>query len=129
MLEHGSFDMKIIEQTLVVRCFDAWNNETVLRMCKEYKDLVSKINNKPWACIVDLTQWELSTPEMWIHIDELNVWGNINNQKYEAVVCSSSVQKYLMEKSHDVLTNVEAKFYDELVQAYEWLESVGVYKI
>lgn len=95
MLEHGSFDMKIIEQTLVVRCFDAWNNETVLRMCKEYKDLVS----------------------------------NINNQKYEAVVCSSSVQKYLMEKSHDVLTNVEAKFYDELVQAYEWLESVGVYKI
>ena len=129
MLEHGSFDMKIIEQTLVVRCFDAWNNETVLRMCKEYKDLVSKINNKPWACIVDLTQWELSTPEMWIHIDELNVWGNINNQKYEAVVCSSSVQKYLMEKCHDVLTNVEAKFYDELVQAYEWLESVGVYKI
>lgn len=129
MLEHGSFDMKIIDQTLVVRCFDSWNNETVLRMCKEYREHVNKINDKPWACVVDFTQWELSTPEMWTHIDELNEWGNSHKQKYEAVVCSSSVQKFLMEKSHDVLTNVEANFFENLTQAYEWLESVGVYKI
>ncbi len=129
MLEHGSFEMKIIEQTLVIKCFDAWNIQTVKRMCKEYKEHINKISDKPWACIVDFTQWELSTPDMWGYIDELNEWGNNNNQKYEAVVCSLLIQKDLMESSHEVLTNVEAKFFDHLTQAYDWLESLGVYKI
>ena len=63
MLEHGSFEFEVVEQTLVVKCFDAWNVETVLRMCSEYKDHVKKINDKPWACLVDLTQWELVSSE------------------------------------------------------------------
>ena len=129
MQEHGSFNMKIAKQTLVIKCFDAWNKETVLRMCKEYKELVNTINAKPWACLVDFTHWELSTPEMWGYIDDLNEWGNNHNQKYEAVVCSSSLQQYLMEKSHDILTNVEAKFCESVNQAYDWLESVGVYPV
>lgn len=128
MLEHGSYKFEINQQTLVVRCFDAWNIETVISMCHEYKIHVNKIKNKPWACLVDLTQWELSTPGMWDHIDELNEWGNINNQKYEAVVCSSSLQQHFMENSHEVLTNVESKFFDTLPQAYQWLESLDVYK-
>lgn len=127
MQEHGSFDMKIISQTLVIKCFDSWNYETVSRLCIEYKELAKKINNKPWACLVDLTQWELSTPDMWDQIDELNQWGNINNQKYEVVICSLSIQRDLMEDSHNVLTNVETKFCNNLTQAYEWLKSVGVY--
>jgi len=128
MLEHGTFEMTVVEQTLVVKCFDAWNIETVVRMCAEYKEHVNKICDKPWACLVDFTHWELSTPEMWAHIDELNEWGNIHNQKYEVVVCSSAVQHYLMENSHEVLTNVESRFYDDLAQAHQWLESLGVYK-
>ena len=129
MQEHGSFQMKIVEQTLIIKCFDAWNLETVLRLCKEYKGLVEQINDKPWACLVDLSQWELATPEMWDEISELNKWGNSNNQKYEAVICSTSLQKTLMEDSHKVLTNVETKFCENIEQAYEWLNSVGVLKI
>lgn len=128
MREHGSFKISIIEQTLIVKCFDAWNVETVISMCKEYQKQVSNIYDKPWACLVDFTQWELSTPDMWDYIDELNEWGNIHNQKYEAVVCNSSLQQYLMENSHEVLTNVEAKFFDSLEDAHQWLTSIGMYK-
>ncbi|RHW75395.1 STAS/SEC14 domain-containing protein [Colwellia sp. RSH04] len=128
MLEHGSFSMEINAQTLIIRCYGAWNIQTVIRMCQEYKEHVNSISDSPWACLVDFTQWELSTPEMWEHIDELNEWGNANNQKFEAVVCSLSIQKHLMEISHDVLTNVDARFFDNLTQAYEWLDEVGVYQ-
>lgn len=128
MLEHGSFRMEINAQTLIIRCYGAWNIQTVIRMCQEYREHVNRISDSPWACLVDFTQWELSTPEMWEHIDELNEWGNANNQKFEAVVCSLSIQQHLMEISHDVLTNVDARFFDNLTQAYEWLEEVGVYK-
>ena len=78
--------------------------------------------------MVDFTYWELSTPDMWEKIDELNEWGNVNNQKYEVVICSLSIQRSLMEASHEVLTNVDTKFCENLKQAYDWLESVGVYK-
>jgi hypothetical protein len=127
--EHGSFEMEIIDQTLIVKCFDAWNIETVLRLCKEYKELVLQINDKPWGCLVDLSQWELSTPEMWNEINKLNQWGNNNNQRYEVVICSMSLQKTLMEETHTVLTHVETNFCDNIEQAYEWLRSVGVLKI
>ena len=43
MQEHGSFEMEIIDQTLIVRCFDDWNQELVVRLCKEYKELVKKL--------------------------------------------------------------------------------------
>ena len=127
--EHGSFDMKIVDQTLIIKCFDSWNIQTVLRLCKEYKALVETINDKPWACLVDMSQWELSTPEMWNEIDKLNQWGNINNQKYEAVICCLSIQKMLMEDSHSVLTNVETNFCQNIDEAYKWLSSLGVLNI
>ena len=65
---------------------------------------------------------------MWEKIDELNIWANANNQRYEVVICSMSIQKALMEASHDVLTNVETTFCNNTQQAYQWLEQVGVYK-
>lgn len=129
MQEHGSFKMEIVGQTLVVKCFDAWNIETVLRLCDEYIALVKTINDKPWACLVDLSQWELSTPEMWAEIDKLNYWGNNNNQRYEAVICAMSLQKVLMEDSHTVLTNVESNFFDDIEQAYKWLADLNMLKI
>ena len=129
MREHGSFKMKIIDQTLIVQCFDAWNIETVLRLCEEYKVLVATIYDKPWACLVDLSQWELSTPGMWDEIDKLNQWGNTHNQRYEAVICCMATQQTLMEASHDVLTNVESKFCNDIEEAVGWLNSKGVYDI
>lgn len=128
MNEHGSFTIEVKDQTIVVNCFDSWNSETVIRLCKEYTEHVNTISDKPWGCLVDFTYWELSTPDMWEKIDELNEWGNVNNQKYEVVICSLSIQRTLMEASHEVLTNVETKFCENLAQAYDWLESVGVYK-
>lgn len=127
--EHGSFQVEIIDQTLIIKCFDSWNLETVLRFCKEYKELVEQINDKPWACLVDLSQWELATPDMWDEIRKLNEWSNNNNQKYEAVICSLSLQKAMVAKSHTAFTNVETSFFENREQAYEWLNSVDVIKI
>ena len=86
-----------------VKAIGAWNYETALSYGKEYKQLISKLRDKPWACLVDLTEWELFTPEAGEHVDELNDWGNINNQKYEVVICSLYIQKALLEKTHEVL--------------------------
>lgn len=128
MEPHGSFKLTIKEKTLIVTAIGAWNYETAVSCGKEYKRLVSGLEGKPWACLVDLKEWELFTPDASDYINELNKWGNINNQKYEVVVFGLSIHQAVLEKSHEVLTNVEIKFYENLEQAYEWLETIGFIK-
>ncbi|PKI16594.1 hypothetical protein [Colwellia sp. 12G3] len=128
MNEHGSFSMKIVDRTLMVEAVGAWNLETAIRWGQEFKLLVSSIEELQWACLVDLSNFELAIPEVWEHLDSVNKWSNLHNQKYEAVVCSLSLQKVLIEKSHAALTNVETKFCEDLNEAFEWLEIMGVLK-
>lgn len=128
MQSHGSFELTIKEKTLIVKAIGGWNYETALSCGKEYKALVREFKGKQWACLVDLTDWELFTPDAADYIDELNEWGNANNQKYEVVVCGLPIQQALLEKSHEVLTNVETNFCENLEQAYDWLESIGFIK-
>ena len=125
MVEHGSYSLSISKQTLYVQCFGAWNLETAQHMGEQYKALVLKICEEPWACLLDLTKWELGTPEVWDYIDELNEWGNNHNQKFEAVVCCLSLQRALIEKSHEVLTEVDGRFFENMEQARAWLKSVS----
>lgn len=129
MREHGFFEMKILDQTLVIKCIGCWNFETILHIEKEYKELASTINHKPWACLVDLIEWELTSPETLEHISVINKWGNLNNQRYEVVVCNLAIQKAVFKDSHKVLTNVETTFRHNLEDAYKWLSSKGVMKI
>jgi hypothetical protein len=127
--EHGSFNMYIINQCIVVEALGAWNIETALRFGKEYQSLVSQIEYQQWACLVDFTRFELAVPEVWKHLDIINEWGNQHNQKYEVLVCSSLTQVTLMEKSHEILSNVETKFCETLIEAKVWLIRLGVIKI
>ena len=128
MLEHGYFKIEVIDQILIVRCFESWNIETVIKMCQEFKKHAEEINDKPWACLVDLSQWELSCPQMWDEIEKLNRWSNENQQKYEAVVCTMSIQQTLMKASQTELTNVESQFFEDIEHAFHWLDSVGFIK-
>ncbi len=128
MQSHGSFEVTIIDQTLTVKAFGAWNYETALSYGEEFKQLACKLRNKPWACLLDLTEWELFTSDSWDYLNELNEWCNINNQKYEVIICSSPTQKALLEKTHVLLPNVEARFFDDFENAYKWLKHVGVLK-
>lgn len=129
MQEHGSFNMNITDQIIIINAYGAWNLETALRWGREFKLLANQIESSPWACIVDLSSFELAIPEVWEHIDEINDWCNLHNQKYEVVICSLSIQKSLLENSHKKLTNVETNFCSSLKQSIEWLSKFGVIKI
>ncbi|MBU2871914.1 hypothetical protein [Colwellia sp. E2M01] len=129
MQTHGSFIIFNQDNTLVVKPIGAWNYETAVMCGLEYKQLVGEFKGKPWACLLDLTEWEFFTPDAAAYIDELNAWGNINNQKYEVVISKSALQIALLEKSHKVLTNVETKFCDNIEDAYQWLEELGVINV
>ena len=124
--EHGSFTFEKKGQLIISRAYDAWNKETAQSMCSECLKLAQSIKDKPWAILVDLTQWEFGTPDMWEPIEELNQWANKNNQKFEAVVCSLNIQQKLLEKSHEIFTEVNSQFFKTENDALQWLKSNGI---
>jgi len=126
--KHGDYTIEVLRQVMIVRAYGSWNWETANEYCEEYRKFVLMLSDKPWACLVDLSQWELSTPDIWPLIDETNAWANLRNQKYEVVVCSMVIQKYLLERSHDVLTNVETKFCNDYNEALAWLKNLSASK-
>lgn len=126
MHEHGTFEMESCGQVIIVKVFGGWNYETTLRWCTEYKTLIAPLKSSPWARLMDLTLWELMTPDAWERVDEVNIWANENNQAYDVVICPLSIQKQLLERAHQVLTNVELVFCDNIQEAEEWLKCKGM---
>lgn len=126
MLEHGSFELEIRNKTLISRAFGAWNYETALRYSKESKQLVGSLIKEHWASLVDLSEWELATPDILEVIVRLNSWASENNLRYEVVICNSSLQQVLLEQYQEGFTDVESRFVENLEQAYEWLSDMGL---
>tara|TARA_R110002167_G_scaffold91458_1_gene246019 strand:- start:68650 stop:69054 length:405 start_codon:yes stop_codon:yes gene_type:complete len=124
--EHGSFEFELSGQVLIMRPGGAWNVETAIRCCKEYKELAESINDSPWAGVVNLLSWELGTPEIWAEIDAVNAWADQHNEKFEAVICANSLQTFLLEQTYSKFRNVQTKFCDTELEALKWLSSEGI---
>jgi hypothetical protein len=127
MQEHGSYELEVVGQTVVTRAFDSWNYETAFRWGEELKHKANNIIKQPWACLIDLRLWELTTPEAWSYIEELNVWGDKNKLAYVALVCALGIQETIIKRSQTVFTTVDVKFFRELKEANDWLNSVDAY--
>lgn len=126
MQEHGTFKMSVANQVITLLVFGSWNIETTSRWCIEYKNHIDSIKAAPWARIMDLTHWELTTPDVWEAVDKVNSLANISNQQYDVVICSWSMQKQIVDRAHEMLTNVEIKFCNDLQEAQKWLSEKGM---
>lgn len=126
MQAHGSFELAVSNRTLIIKAIGAWNYETMLQFGSEYIQLVEQFQSDTWACLIDLEEWDLATPDIWEYADQLGELSNDSKLKYQAVICASNIQQILVAKNQQALTNVETKFCDDLPQARAWLKSVGV---
>ena len=123
MQPHGSFELSVKNQIVIIKAMGAWNFEMAVEFGEQYKALVLTFNQDPWACLIDLTEWELFTPEASDYLDDINRWADANNQRFEAVVCGLSIQQSLLEKNQAAFTHVETQFCESLDLACQWLES------
>lgn len=125
MREHGSFNMFTEAQTIVLEVIGTWNLETAKHWEKEYKKLAGTIENKPWACLVDFTDFEFMAKEVWDFVYEVNLWSNSHNQKLESVICDSKLQRHFLEGAQQPLDNVTVKFFRTKQEAKAWLLDEG----
>jgi hypothetical protein len=126
MEEHGEFKIEIIGAVMIVESFGAWNSETTNRMCNEIKARSNVLSLRPWGSLLDLSMWELATPEIWDSIKELHNWLNQNNHRYQAYVCGCYLHAELIETFQSSFINVKTNKCNTRSNALKWLTNEGL---
>lgn len=128
MQKHGSFKIERYQQIIIVRFYNAWNQQTSVQMCREFLQEAKLIADKPWACLIDLREWGLGGPEVWQPIIETNHWCADNNQRFEAVVCHQKIQEFILKDLQQHLPDTESNFFTSETEALLWLSENGFSK-
>ncbi|WP_108649222.1 hypothetical protein [Dongshaea marina] len=118
--EHGSFEMKLQGNIMLLHVLGRWNVETTQHFVNAYQQQMVAMIKQPWGQVTDLSQWELSPPDIWEHIYGLARWMEEHNQVCEAFVCSLSIQKMLMKKRLETTPKVRKKFFTDTEPALDW---------
>lgn len=122
---HGSYEIELVNQVIIVRFQAAWNRETSERMCADFLKVAEKIATKPWACLIDLGRWGLGGPDVLEPIEEVNKWCATHNQMHEAVICSQTLQEYILRDLQQGLPHTRSEFFDNENDATAWLRQQG----
>lgn len=125
MQVHGGFKIDIVDRLIKVRFYGAWNKETSEKLRAEFREEASKLSKEPWACLVNLLDWELGGPDVWEAIIILNHWCAKNNQILEAVVCDKDIEEHIFRQLQKELPNTESAFFQTEGEALKWLAAKG----
>lgn len=125
MRGHGTFLNNIVDKVLISEWHGAWNLETSLAWSKHYLELAQALSHSPWASLIDLSQWELGTPDINPVIEKVNVWSDSNYLTHEGVVCALNLQSEMAVITHQTMQNVQAATFANKNEAKNWLASNG----
>ena len=124
---HGSYELTVRNQVVIAKIIGAWNKEESEQYICALKRISQDIRDKPWAIVVNLTEWELATPEC----DEVNIgllkWLMENNLKKSAEVYSPSILKkmHIQNIVDQTTSKIDRQLFSNDVAAHAWLESQG----
>ncbi len=125
---HGNFTISCEQQTIFVRVIGAWNLEGYRDFVAAFKQAALPLSAKPWGVIVDIRDWELSTPEVEAEEEELQLWTLRHNQRWRAFVSEPSYIKAakIEQGAEPVADGIESQFFATHADAREWFRSLGL---
>jgi len=125
---HGRYTIEREERTIFIRVMGAWNLEGYRDFVAAFKQEALALREQPWGVIVDIREWELSTPEVEAEEDELQLWTLHNNQRWRAFVSDASYIKALKieEGAKPVEEGIESRFFSSHKDARQWFASLGL---
>ncbi|WP_340679230.1 hypothetical protein [Paraglaciecola sp.] len=127
MQQHGSFTIDTKGRTLEIIAHAAWNEQTSMQFKHAYMALAQDLSSAPWACLINLLDWELGTGEILQVGQQLNAWSFEHNQRYSAIICGTSLHRQLIEKIQEPTRSIEHQYFTDVISAQNWLRSLGLY--
>ena len=124
---HGSYELIVRNRVVIAKIIGAWNKEESEQYFSELKKMTQGIIHEPWAIVVYLDQWELSTPDSeQVNLNLLN-WLMANNLKKAAEIYSPSVLKKMHVQNivNKTASKIDRQCFTDDKAAIAWLESQG----
>lgn len=101
MRQHGFFEITLNKNMLIADFYGAWNFEQTEIYRKAIETEAQPLTKKPWARIVNLTQWEGGGEEVVAPLVATHNWCHENNCQLVLFVNPPLVPKYMLEKYGD----------------------------
>jgi len=127
MQAHGSFHLWVDNQVLLGRISGAWNEEEGWLYFKKIKEITKPIIHKPWAMILYLNDWELTTPETEQASRALVNWTWQHKLARVAEVYDASIVKQLQidRLVKEGPSGFKRRQFSNETEAFAWLDSQG----
>ena len=121
MIEHGHYTISVQGNMIVSKFFGAWN----LEQAQAYADHVQKISTsllaKPWARVVDLSEWEGGGHEVVEPLKVLHLWAAQHHCEMVVFVKPALLPQFMLDKFGALYGNYNV--FDSVEQATEWVAS------
>lgn len=120
---HGEFTFLFVEEILVVKVVGSWNRECAIRFDRAFRTVASDLDSQPWGNVLDMSQWKLATPDIWIEIKETALWLAEHNHRFEAVVINNMLEQHLMVERFKLTPKLRTAFFNNETQAIDWCKA------
>lgn len=103
---HGEHEISISGQIVMCKAVGAWNLEQAKRFVEELKSVVQTCfveKNKNWLRMMDMSSWQLSTPDAAKHVADYLYWENRHFCIGRYYCFCTSVQKQLLKRKYQTV--------------------------
>ena len=130
--KYGHYALDFSGNVMEVFATGAWNLNTAEAMALDMQELVHRIDNTPWAALMDGRRWVLSTPDCQKCLSE-TIKSNISNglKRSAYVLDAGMVKKAQLERTHPTENSELAKYdyqreyFTTYFDALNWLHKEG----
>ncbi len=127
---HGSYEMYVVQKVLVSKSYGSWNEFTCKEFFGRYIELASPLTNEPWGGLVDVSQWQLATPDAEKLAVIFEQWCIENNRNFVAIVGSSSIINFQLKRSgiNNNTEIVDIRYFDTFDEAVDWFTKLRLWQ-
>jgi hypothetical protein len=106
--------------------FGLWTREVATQYYKDYKEAVKSLLGKPWAELVDLSEWKVSEQEVVKIVGRHLKWSKENGLQASANIIPGPLERLQARRmlQEGGITDMSEIFETEK-EALEWLRSRG----
>jgi len=126
---HGSWNIYVQHQTVVIHTAGAWNGKAMEQFCVECKLAVQPLIDKakPWSSLVLLDDYELGVPDIEPLLRSLLDWLTDNGLTHEAAVFNGGFARteQMARNLPQGKLDYQRQNFGSVTLAVEWLQQQG----
>lgn len=123
---HGTFELSIKGEILIIRFFHDWNLEGAKAFFTRYRELVRQQGLKKFGVLSDLRQFGGGTPDAIAFFEKISDWAQENGQVARALIMDSGLKEFTISRIDKGKNRFQARAFSDEAEALAWFESLGL---